>query len=311
MDINAAIAAGSANPMLLFVMALVLGALHGLEPGHSKTMMAAYIIAIRGSAFQAVLLGISAAASHVVIVWVLAILGLRYGNDYIGEDLEPILMSVSGLIIVGVGLWVLWQALREENAGNSGHHHHHADAGHDHSHGHGHGDGLLHAAAHAHGHGHGHDHDHGRSHAHALNTAEPHGHDHSHGHGHAHMDAHAMAHAREIEARLQSGRTSTWQTVLFGLSGGLIPCPAAITVLLLCLQLKKMALGLTLVTAFSVGLAATLVAVGVVAALGIRFAAHRAPWLDRVLQKAPFVSAILICLLGVVMIFAGVSHTHA
>ena len=306
MDINAAIAAGSANPVLLFAMALVLGALHGLEPGHSKTMMAAYIIAIRGSVFQAVLLGISAAASHVVIVWLLAILGLRYGNEFIGEDLEPVLITVSGVIIVGVGLWVLWQALRETRA-----------PAHQHHHDHGHGGGLAHAHAHAGGHVHDHHH-HGHVHAHAAHTAEVqghhahhgHAHGHSHEHAHPHMDAHARAHAREIEARLQSGRTSTWQTILFGLSGGLIPCPAAITVLLLCLQLKKMALGLTLVTAFSVGLAATLVFVGVVAALGIRFAAHRAPWLDKVLQKAPFVSAILICLLGLVMILAGVNHTH-
>jgi nickel/cobalt exporter len=305
MDINAAIAAGTANPVLLFAMALVLGALHGLEPGHSKTMMAAYIIAIRGSVFQAILLGISAAASHVVIVWVLAILGLRYGNEFIGDDLEPVLMAVSGAIIVGVGIWVLWQALRGNGA--SGQHHHHED--HPHSHGRGHGDGPAHAAVH----GHIHSHDHCQAHAHALLTAEAHGqrqpHGQSHGHRHTHPDAHAMAHAREIEVRLKSGRTSTWQTILFGLSGGLIPCPAAITVLLLCLQLKKMALGLTLVTAFSIGLAATLVIVGAAAALGIRFAAHRAPWLDKVMQKAPVVSAVLICLLGVVMIFAGFSHT--
>ena len=110
-----------------------------------------------------------------------------------------------------------------------------------------------------------------------------------------------MAHARQIEARVQDGRTSTLQTILLGLSGGLIPCPAAITVLLLCLQLKKMALGLTLVAAFSVGLAVTLVAVGVTAAVGVRYAAHRTPWLDRLLQKAPFASAVLICLLGTVL----------
>ncbi|MEM9634940.1 MAG: nickel/cobalt efflux protein RcnA [Pseudomonadota bacterium] len=308
MDITAAIAAGSANPVLLFLMALVLGALHGLEPGHSKTMMAAYIIAIRGSALQAVLLGVSAAASHVVIVWVLAIIGLRYGEEYIGEDLEPILMAVSGLIIVCVGLWVLWQAMRETRAAASGHHHHHEH--HDHSHSHHHDGELAHASAHTHGHHHHHDHadghEHGHTHSHLHHAHASSSHDHSH----SHMDAHALAHAREIEARLQSGRTSTWQTILFGLSGGLIPCPAAITVLLLCLQLKKMALGLTLVTAFSVGLAATLVVVGVVAALGIRFAAHRTPWLDKALQKAPFVSAILICLLGLVMVYAGLNHTH-
>jgi nickel/cobalt exporter len=46
---------GSGNIWLLLPAAMLLGALHGLEPGHSKTMMAAFIIAIRGSVGQAVL----------------------------------------------------------------------------------------------------------------------------------------------------------------------------------------------------------------------------------------------------------------
>lgn len=267
MDLSEAIARGSANPALLFAMALVLGALHGLEPGHSKTMMAAYIIAIRGTVFQAMLLGLSAAMSHVVIVWVLAILGLRYGNALIGEDLEPVLMAVSGAIIVAIGLWVFAQAWRARSG--------------------------------CHGNARRHPHD-----------DSPHGHDHgrAHEHGHDLGDAHARAHARAIEARVGAGGTSTLQTVLFGLSGGLIPCPAAITVLLLCLQLQKMALGLTLVSAFSIGLAAVLVAVGAVSAVGIRYAARRAPWLDTLLAKAPFASSFLIMAMGLVMVFAAAAH---
>ena len=283
MNLTEAIAHGSANPVLLFAMALLLGALHGLEPGHSKTMMAAYIIAIKGTVFQAVLLGVSAAASHVVIVWVLAILGLKYGNELIGEDLEPVLMMVSGAIIVGIAIWVFtqaWRDSRKKAARGHGHEHHNHDHSHAHEHAHSH-----HEASHPHNHSHDH-----------------------HNHDFDGMDAHARAHARDIEKRVGSDRTSTVQTILFGLSGGLIPCPAAITVLLLCLQLKKMALGLTLVTAFSIGLAATLVAVGVVAAVGIRYAAHRTPWLDRALARAPFISAVLIGLLGLIMIIAGATH---
>lgn len=291
MDINAAISAGSANPLLLFAMALVLGALHGLEPGHSKTMMAAYIVAIRGSVAQAMLLGLSAAASHVVVVWVLVLVALRYGQAYIGEDLEPVLMSVSGVIVFLIGLWVFRQSLRaRKRVALAQHHHDHRDH-HHHGHSHGHG--------HAQSHAHSHDHDHAQSHDH------PH-----HGDTHEHLDAHARAHARQIEARLENGRSSTWQTIVFGLTGGLIPCPGAITVLLLCLQLKKVTLGVTLVGAFSIGLAATLVTVGVVAAVGLRYATSRAPWLDGVLAKAPFVSAALICLLGLAMLLAGLSHAH-
>ena len=49
---------GSTNLWLFIPSALLLGALHGLEPGHSKTMMAAFIIAVRGTVGQAVLLGL-------------------------------------------------------------------------------------------------------------------------------------------------------------------------------------------------------------------------------------------------------------
>ena len=65
---------------------------------------------------------------------------------------------------------------------------------------------------------------------------------------------------------------------MFGLTGGLIPCPAAITVLLLCLQLKEFTLGFVLVLCFSIGLAITLVTVGVAAALSVRHATNRWSW---------------------------------
>lgn len=66
----------------LFIPAAILvGALHGLEPGHSKTMMAAFIIAVRGTITQAVLLGVSAAFSHSLIIWLLAGLALHYGGQ--------------------------------------------------------------------------------------------------------------------------------------------------------------------------------------------------------------------------------------
>ena len=52
------------NAWLFVPSAILLGALHGLEPGHSKTMMAAFIIAVRGTVTQAVLLGLAATASR-------------------------------------------------------------------------------------------------------------------------------------------------------------------------------------------------------------------------------------------------------
>ncbi|MEM9431584.1 MAG: nickel/cobalt efflux protein RcnA [Pseudomonadota bacterium] len=323
MSITEMIETGSVNPVLLFVVALFLGALHGLEPGHSKTMMAAYIIAVRGTVQQAILLGVSAAFSHSLIVWVLAILALTWGNELIGEELEPWFMVISGVIVLGIAAWMFWQSLRARGHDHS----HHHDHSHNHSHGHGHDHDSDHV--HAHAGAHGHHHGPGHSHAHA------HGHDHAHAPAaHAHgsaavaradlsdldnpnLDAHARAHAAEIRARVDSGRIGTWQTILFGLSGGLIPCPAAITVFVLCLHLGKITLGITLVSAFSIGLAVTMVAIGVVAALGLRYVSTKSSRFDRLMEMAPWISAILIALIGLVIIWAGLSafehghgHTH-
>jgi nickel/cobalt transporter (NicO) family protein len=294
MNLKAMIETGVANPLLLFAAALLLGGLHGLEPGHSKTMIAAYIVAIRGSVWQAALLGISAAISHSIIVWVLAILALTYGNSLIGHELEPWFMMASGVIVLGIAVWMLVQAFQTGaiNAGTPhGHEHHdqrHGD--HDHHHAHDH---------HAHDHVHDHAHDH-------------HHHGHGHSPGHTHLDAHAQAHAQEIERHMNAGQTSTWQTILFGLSGGLIPCPAAITVFLLCLQLGQLTLGITLVSAFSIGLAATLVLVGAVAALGLNAIRRHTSRFDRLLDAAPYLSALLIAAIGCLMIWFSLGHfAHA
>lgn len=271
MDLSNALSQGTAPPVVLAAMALFLGALHGLEPGHSKTMMAAFIIAVRGTIGQAVLLGLSAAVSHTIIVWVLALLALRYGEALIGEDMESWFMVASGGIILVIAGWMLMQTRRNQRRAAAAHHHHHHD--------------------------HGHHHDHR--------------HDHHHHHHEAGGDAHAQAHAREIEARFANGRTTTGQTILFGLSGGLIPCSAAITVLLLCLQINRFWMGVGLVSAFSIGLAVSLVTVGVAAAVGVRFVSARTNRLDRLLSKAPYVSAVVIGGIGLLMIAMGWEHVAA
>src|ERR1700712_2321222 len=93
---------GSAHAWLLVPSAILLGALHGLEPGHSKTMMAAFIIAIRGTVPQAVLLGLSAALSHTAVVWVVALGGQYLGRGLSGEEVEPYFQLASGVIVAGV-----------------------------------------------------------------------------------------------------------------------------------------------------------------------------------------------------------------
>ena len=79
---------------------------------------------------------------------------------------------------------------------------------------------------------------------------------------------------------------------------GLIPCPAAITVLLLCIQLKQFTLGFALVLCFGIGLAITMVSAGVLAALSLRHVEQHWRGFNRFAHRAPYVSAGLIILVG-------------
>lgn len=274
MDLVTLIESGTASLAYLALAGFVLGALHGLEPGHSKTMMAAFIIAVRGTPFQAFLLGLSAAVSHSAVVWVLAILALAYGDALIGEKAEPYFMMAAGGIVILVGAVMTAQLVRAKSRQKRHHHHHYHD---DHNHHHG---------------GHGHDHTHGRG-------------------DHDALDAHARAHAAEIEERFASGKATHWQTVGFGLSGGLIPCPAAITVLLLCLHIGQLWLGVGMVAAFSTGLAVTLVAVGLVAAIGLKYASNRVSSINTLFAVAPYLSGFLVFLVGAYMMVSGWMHLPA
>lgn len=115
------------NAWLFVPSAILLGALHGLEPGHSKTMMAAFIVAIRGTMVQAVLLGLSATLSHTAVVWLVALAGLYFGRGWNAETTEPYFQLASAVLIVGVAAWMLWRIWREQR----GHGHSHAHP-HDH-----------------------------------------------------------------------------------------------------------------------------------------------------------------------------------
>jgi nickel/cobalt exporter len=119
------------------------------------------------------------------------------------------------------------------------------------------------------------------------------------------QDAHEKAHANDIKKRFANRSVTTGQIILFGLTGGLIPCPAAITVLLLCIQVKEFTLGAALVLCFSIGLAITLVSVGAAAAFSVRQATKRWSGLDTLARRAPYFSSVLIALVGIYMGYHG------
>jgi len=105
---------GAAQAWLYFPSAILLGALHGLEPGHSKTMMAAFIVAIRGTVKQAVLLGLAATLSHTAVVWLVAMAGMYLGQNLDAETTEPYFQLASAAIIITIALWMLWRTWRGE-----------------------------------------------------------------------------------------------------------------------------------------------------------------------------------------------------
>jgi nickel/cobalt exporter len=123
--------------------------------------------------------------------------------------------------------------------------------------------------------------------------------------GDEYQDAHELAHANDIRRRFTNREVTTGQIVMFGLTGGLIPCPASITVLLLCLQLKKVALGATLVLSFSIGLALTMVMSGVLAALSIKHISKRWSGFGTFARRAPYLSGALILLVGFYLAYEG------
>ena len=128
----------------------------------------------------------------------------------------------------------------------------------------------------AHGH-HQHDHDH------------PHDHDHSHDHEHGH------SHVPE--------EGTGWRGIVaVGVSGGILPCPSALVVLLAAISLHRVAFGLVLILAFSFGLAATVSGIGLVA-IGARRAFSRMSFEGRFVRALPAISALVIFSLGLVMTF--------
>ncbi len=264
---------GATNLWIFIPTAILLGALHGLEPGHSKTMMASFIIAIRGTMGQAALLGLCAAISHSLVVWALAAVALEFGNEMIAEESEPYFLLLSSVVVIGVALWIFIRTRHEESA--------------------------------AHGHHHGHHHDHGHDHD------RPH--DPRPGGGADYQDAHERAHAQDIQRRFSGQKVTPWQIALFGLTGGLIPCPASVTILMICLHLKQFALGAAMVASFSFGLALALVSVGVVAAWGVQHVGERLGQgrLSAMARKMPYLSSGLMALVGLFMGLQGLTRLLA
>ena len=252
------------------VIAAGLGALHGLEPGHGKTIVAAYLVGSHGTAYHAVILGLIVTATHTVGVYALGAITLYASQYIVPEQLYPWLGAISGLLIAALGSHLFLQRYAGREIGHShgpgGTHQHHDD----------HGRIFQPVQAHTHAHIHAHSH-------------LPGGHGHSHG-VHAHH-----------QHSVTSGEVSARQLLVLGITGGIVPCPAALVVLLSAVALNRIAFGLFLIVAFSLGLAAVLIAVGLMMVYARRFMSRFRSEGPLITRWLPLVSAAVITVFGLAL----------
>jgi ABC-type nickel/cobalt efflux system permease component RcnA len=250
--------------LLALLLSLLLGASHAAMPGHGKTVIAAYIAGRRGSVRDALTVGATVTVTHTAGVIVLGLL-LSAVATLAGDQVLGLLGLASGVLIAGIGGWLLRPALRGR-VGHDDHHHHdhdHHDGDHHDHDDHDHDD---------------HDHDDDDHPAErepqlvavtsAASAAEQplpgRVQDHGHGHGQGHVHGHGFGHSHsrataDLEARGPLGRAGL---VGMGIAGGLVPSPSALVVLLGAISLGRTAFGVLLVLCYGLGMAGTLTAVG-------------------------------------------------
>jgi nickel/cobalt exporter len=334
--------------IVYFPAAVALGALHALEPGHAKALTASYLIGIKGTKKDSVILGLSVATTHSFVVILISGIALWIGNEAFTGNATEWLERASGIVAISIGSWMLWRRLRYRAKSHDDHHHapdpivirensiegvleivntplgekmrftsvspislvslnveidrennqietleliqseenknvylstsvpgepHEFTAR------------FLYAAE-----------SNNREVFHFL-MKEPA--DHHEGHEHLDDIAHAKAHAETLPEYAKNGEKPTiGQIITFGAAGGMIPCPASITVMLLALSTGKAAMGVFTVLGFSLGLALALVGIGLVVVTGLSHISDTSKfsWISR---QAPIISAVMVIVSGV------------
>ena len=282
-------------PALLVALAIsfIWGAMHAMTPGHGKTIVGAYLVGSRGTLKHAVYLGLATTITHTLGVFVLGLITLFAAKFILPEKLFPWISLLSGLFVVGIGVnlfasrlkasgflgWAVTQKSRFVRSDTS----------------------LTPVLEHPHAHGL------SQSHRYVLSLTDEHHHsqyfehdgeDHQHHHDHPHGHSH-HGHDNHHEHSHTPPDALNWRSLLaLGVSGGLLPCPSALVVLLGAIALNRIGLGLVLVLAFSLGLAGTLTAIGMVFIYAGKLF-ERFPACGKIIGLLPVFSALFISLIGV------------
>jgi ABC-type nickel/cobalt efflux system permease component RcnA len=205
--------------------------------------MAAYLVGNRGTARQAAGLGLVVAVSHTVGVAALGLVTLVATSSFQPERVYPYLSTVSGLIVLTIGIGLIARTIRRTR------------------------------------------------------------HDHAHKAGHEHDHHHHHHHDPELSTKLG------WKTLTaLGLSGGLVPSASAVVLLLGAVHLGRVEFGMALIAAFGVGMAVTMVAVGLGLVAATRIGMRRlttASLTTRLWTAIPAVMGIVVTAVGLVMVTRG------
>jgi nickel/cobalt exporter len=273
-------------PTILFALLIsfVWGAMHAMTPGHGKTIVGAYLVGSRGTIKHAVYLGLTTTTTHTLGVFALGLITLFAAQFIVPEKLFPWLSLLSGLFVVGIGVNLMISRFKSSDAASWL--------------------GKLKADLtkprgltspvlqyeHAEVMGH--------EHKFVVRSSQEHFHSHAHAHPHSHDHDHAQADHSHLPPGAE-GEPVTWRSLLaLGISGGLLPCPSALVVLLGAIALNRIGFGLILVLAFSLGLAGALTAIGMMFIYAGRLF-NRFPAQGRIIRFLPVLSALFVSAIGV------------
>lgn len=267
--------------LLGLLLAALLGGLHAFSPGHGKAVVGAYLVGSRGTAKHAAFLGLTVTATHTSSVFALGLITLFASQYILPERLFPVLSLVSGGIILILGLSLFVTRLRSA-LGNPQHAHEHV-----------------------------------HSHDDSFSVSHEHGHEHVHNHENVALEHQALTHTHGGREHTHlppgaDGSPVTWRSLLaLGVSGGLLPCPSALVVLLSAIYLHRIGYGLLLIVAFSLGLAGVLSAIGltfVYAGRWLRRTTGERSWIAKVSRVVPVFSALVIAGVGAVLCYEALTQ---
>ena len=255
------------------LLAFGLGAMHAMSPGHGKTVVGAYLVGSRGTFKHAIFLGLTVTITHTLGVFALGLITLFAANYIRPEKMMPFLSFVSGLLVFFIGATMFKDRLF----------------------------GALGWKKNSHGHDH--PHEDGQMHSHGEHTHE-HAGDSPHEHAH---DGLSHTHGGRAHTHLPPEKIS-WKSLLaLGISGGLLPCPSALVLMLSAINLGRIGYGLVLTVVFSFGLAATLTAVGLLFLYGGRAFGGSRLGTHPLVKALPVFSAFVITCVGAVLCYSSLA----